>query len=212
MRKLEIPFISTEYQNDVYVIAVEGCNGTGKTTLCNEYSIRHPEIEYSLCVPDIYQTEKNMKHYMLFQSSALCSALYYLAGAIEIRKLHNPSINKVLFDRSLWSTFAAAYVKDESIMSDLFNCLKSLRNYLLFPNKVIVLEASYETAIFRISNKSTGAEFDKDKLDEYNKKAFFYHLLKDAGYNVSFIDTENKTETEVYNEFVALCNNFKVEK
>lgn len=206
MCKIEIPFISTEYQDNMYIIAVEGCNGTGKTTLCNEYSKQHPDIEYSLCVPEIYQKATDMKNYMLFQSSALCSALYYLAGAIEMRNIHNPNMHKVLFDRSLWSTFAAAYVKAENILPDLFCCLKSLRKYLLFPNKIIVLEASYETALVRISKKSIGAEFDRDKLCEYNKKASFYHLLKNAGYNVSFIDTENKTAKEVYDEFVSLLD------
>ena len=207
MQKLEIPYIQPAHStDDVFVFSIEGCNGAGKTTLLNKYMKNHPDTECRLCVPDIYQTAKEMKRFMLFKSSQLCSALYYLAGAVEVFNSHNSDYSKVLFDRSVWSTFAAAYAKDEAIIPVLFNCLNAIKQQVFLPNLIIVLDASFETAKTRSSQKSVGGEFDNDETDAFSKKRNFYNLLKDAGYPILFIDVNNKDAEEVYSEFLRLIN------
>lgn len=206
MQNLIIPYIQPSHSTDVFIFSIEGCNGAGKTTLLNKYMKDHPDTECRLCVPDIYQTVKDMKQYMLFESSQLCSALYYLAGAVEVFNCHKADYSKVLFDRSVWSTFAAAYAKDETIVPILFKCLNAIKQQVFLPNLIIVLDASYETAKARSLRKSAGGEFDKDEIDEFSKKREFYDLLKDAGYPIVFIDVNYKNAEEVYSEFLVILN------
>lgn len=201
MSKLTLPFIEQSSSQKEVVVTIEGCNGVGKSTLLEAYSKEHPNIECSLCVPFIYQTAKEMKNFMLYESGALCSALYYLAGAVEIKRIHNPDKLNILFDRSVWSTFAAAYCKDESIIKDLFLCLQSITKHIFIPNKIIVLEAVYDTCQGRINKKISGAEFDKDEITQFEKKKEFYHILHRSGYDVSFIQTDNLSKNEVLSCF-----------
>lgn len=202
MQRLSLPYIQPSHSTDIFVFSIEGCNGAGKTTLLNRYKKDHSDTECRLCVPDIYQTAKDMKRFMLFDSSQLCSALYYLAGAVEVYNSHKSEFSKVLFDRSVWSTFAAAYAKDEKIIPVLFNALNAIKQQVFLPNLIIVLDASYTTAKARSSQKSVGAEFDKDELEAFSKKREFYDLLKEAGYPIFFIDVNNKNVEEVYSEFL----------
>lgn len=208
MQKLNIPYLHSSHSKDVFVFSIEGCNGAGKTTLLNRYMKEHPDTECRLCVPDIFQTVKDMKHYMLFESSQLCSALYYLAGAVEVFNRHKVEYSKVLFDRSVWSTFAAAYAKDVTIVPILFNTLNAIKQQVFLPNLIIVLDVSYETAKSRSSQKSVGGEFDKDEIDAFTKKKEFYNLLKDAGYPILFIDVNDKDTEEVYSEFLYIINKY----
>ena len=204
MQKLLIPYIKPAHSQDIFVFSIEGCNGAGKTTLLNRYMNEHSDTECRLCVPDIYQTAKEMKRFMLFESSQLCSALYYLAGAVEVFNNHNANYSKVLFDRSVWSTFAAAYAKDELLIPVLFDCLNAVKQQLFLPNLIIVLDATFETAKARSSQKAVGGEFDKDEKEAFLKKREFYYVLKDAGYPVYFIDVNEKDTEEVYTEFLKL--------
>lgn len=206
MQEMTLPIITNDPRSDVKVIAIEGCNGTGKTTLLNAYTKLHTDVECKLCVPKIYQTAKDTKHYMLYESTALCSALYYLGGAVEVKATHNKNYSKIVFDRSVWSTFAAAYSKDESILSELFGCLKAIRNYVFIPDHIVVLDATYETCKQRIMLKQEGAEFDKDSYNQFEKKRHFYKMLKEVGYPMSFIDVNNLTEKGVLLEFEEIAN------
>ncbi len=202
MQRLEIPYIHPSHPKDVFVISIEGSNGAGKTTLFKRYIKDHPDTECRLCVPKIYQTSKEMKHFMLFESSPLCSALYYFAGAVEIFNNHNAKYSKILLDRSIWSTFAAAYAKDEVTIPILMNCLNAIKQQVFLPNLIIVLDVSFETAKARISKKNKGGEFDKESYNVFTKKKNFYHLLKEAGYHILFIDVNDKDPEEVYYEFL----------
>lgn len=201
MSKFVIPYIKPTHSANTFVFSIEGSNGGGKTTLLNRFKEKHKDIECSLCVPEIYQTAKDMKKFMLFESSTLCSALYYLAGAVEMFYRHNELYSKVLFDRSVWSTFAAAYAKDETILPELFKCLDVIKNKILFPDLIVVLDVSFETAKLRCQKKIFGSEFDKDKRIEFQKKKDFFKYLQEAGYQVAFIDTNNLSIDEVYNKF-----------
>ena len=206
MQQVKLPVITSEAQQGVKVLAIEGCNGAGKTTLLNAYSKNHADTECKLCVPQIYQKAKDMKHFMLYESTALCSALYYLGGAVEVKRLHDPKYTKVLFDRSVWSTFAAAYTKDETILPELFSCMKAIRQHVFIPDYIVVLDASYETCKRHIATKHEGAEFDKDSRIQFDKKSHFYRILQDAGYPMAFINVDDLTADEVYTKFETIAN------
>lgn len=197
----KLPLVTNDNQNGLQVITIEGCNGVGKSTLLNNFKGKHLDYECILSVPDVFQTSKDMKKFMLFGSSPLCNALYYLSGSVEVRSRYNAKSKKIILDRSIWSTFATAYVKEESIIEPLFKCLESIKNYVFIPNKIIILEASYGTCLLRINEKIDGKEFDKDKIHEFDKKYDFYKLLKSAGYDVVFINTDSLNQIEVLETF-----------
>lgn len=203
---MKFPRITSDHQNTAVVLSIEGCNGAGKTTLLNRYKTEHPDTECILCVPEIYQTAKDMKHFMLFEASPLCHALYYLAGAIEMRARQEHKFSKILYDRSLWSTFAALYAKDESLLPDLISCLNSVRTKVFIPDHVVVLEASYATCQARSKRKNEGGEFDKDKEDEHNKKNQFYRVLEESGYPVTFINVDYLNAEDVYDKFIEVTS------
>jgi len=198
---IKLPLVTNDNQNGLQIITIEGCNGVGKSTLLNKFKAKHLDYECVLSVPDVFQTSKDMKKFMLFSSSPLCNALYYLSGSVEVRSRYDANSKKVILDRSLWSTFATAYVKEKSIIEPLFKCLESIKNYVFIPNKIIILEASYETCLLRINEKTDGKEFDKDKINEFGKKYDFYKLLKNTGYDVVFINTDSLNQNEVLEIF-----------
>ena len=208
MSRLNIPYIKKTHSDEPFVFSIEGSNGAGKTTLLNRYKEEHCDTECSLCVPEIYQTSKDMKRFMLFESSALCGALYYFAGAVEMRHKHNIRFNKVLFDRSIWSTFAAAYSKDESILPELFECLQVIKHSILLPDLIVVLDVSYEKAMCRSKKKVVRGEFDNDEQIQFQKKKEFFKHLSKSGYNVLFIDTNNLTVDDVYINFKEIIANY----
>lgn len=201
-----IPIISSVNQQDVTVLSIEGCNGAGKTTILNTYATFHPDTECRLCVPNIYQQSREMKHYMLFNASPLCGALYYLAGSIEVRETHDSNYSKILLDRSVWSTFAAAYAKDEKVLPYLFSCLEIVKNKVLLPDFVVVLDASYETCRYRSSKKNVGGEFDLDAKDSHERKMDFYRLLGDSGYPICFLDVNDLDPNEAYLAFESIAD------
>lgn len=208
MFDMKIPYIKPTHSKDTIVISIEGCNGAGKTTLLNLYKEAHQDTECILCVPEIYQKSKDMKHFMLFESSVLCSALYYLGGAVEVFHSHERKYSKILFDRSIWSTFAAAYAKDPNTIPILIDCLRAIKDQVFMPELIVVLEASYETCRQRISSKKAGGEFDKDEEIAFNSKSRFYHILKDNGYPVVFLNVNNLSAKDVYSEFLHLISKF----
>ena len=208
MFEMKIPFIKPTHPKETLVISIEGCNGAGKTTLLNMYREANQNTECILCVPEIYQKSKDMKHFMLFESSILCSALYYLGGAVEAFHNHDNKYSKILFDRSIWSTFAAAYAKDPNTIPILMDCLSAIKSQVFLPDLIVVLDASFETCKQRISKKHAGGEFDKDKETAFNSKRYFYQILRDSGYPVVFLDVNNLTSKEVYNEFIFILSEF----
>ena len=184
------------------IVAIEGPNGVGKTSLMEAYAKLNPDVLCQLCVPGIYMNNHDVKAYMLFEASALGSAFYFLSGLIEGKVLNEKSqYSKILIDRSIWSTFAAAYSKDETSIIPLFKVLEEIQSYIHLPDKTFVLHASYETCTKRIGKKLAGNNFDKDDIIQFNKKISFYNLLKQRGNDITFIDTDNKTKEEVLISF-----------
>lgn len=210
MSKIKIPFIKSSHGNETFVVAIEGCNGVGKSTLLNNIKQRQDVFKCQLCVPEVYQTEKEMKRFMLFESSPLCSALYYLAGAVEIYETCKSDYPKLILDRSIWSTFAALTVKDDTLIPLLFGCLEAIKSHVYIPNLTVVLDASYQTSQMRITQKSNGAEYDKDEEDIFYRKRHFYQILKDNGYPVMFLDVNNLNPEEVYESFMRIIEDYTI--
>jgi len=192
-------------QNRNYLVtAVEGLNGVGKSTLVSQFVARHSEVPYAYSAPEMYLKHGDFKKYILFDASPVASALYYLAALADTRRqLDRESVagTHYLFDRSVWSTVAAAYAKDPATYEPLMRTVSALGESLLIPDTVVVLRGSYETCQRRISGKSSGAEFDRDSRIVFERKYELYDRIAADGYDVRFIDTDGKSAAEVLTEF-----------
>ena len=188
------------------VVAVEGLNGVGKSTLVRAYSKRHPEVCSGYSVPEVYLADPTLKKHILFKASPIASALYYISALVDSRwkmKEGMPS-SRVLCDRSIWSTVAAAYAKDPNCLKSLLETVEALKADLVLPDVVVVLKGSFETCQARIGSKKFGAEFDDDSRLVFARKYEVYDALKEGGCDVRFIETDGKSPEEVLSEFEAL--------
>lgn len=79
--------------------------------------------------------------------------------------------------------------------------MDALKSFLVLPDVIVVLLASFDTCQQRIFKKNSGKEFDKDSKGIFDRKQEFYKILNNSGYNIRFIDTERLTALEVYEEF-----------
>ena len=188
------------------VVAVEGLNGVGKSTLVRAYSKRHPEVCSGYSVPEVYLADPALKKYILFRACPIASALYYIGALADSRRKmqKEASSGRILSDRSIWSTIAAAYAKDPSCLMPLLETVEALKADLVLPDTVVVLKGSYETCQARIGSKKSGAEFDADSRLVFERKYEVYDALKNGGYDVRFIETDGKSPEEVLLEFEAL--------
>ena len=186
------------------IVAVEGLNGVGKSSLICRYRQDHPDVPTGYAVPKCYLADRDRMTYMLFEATPAASALYYLAGNADFRReLEASGAKRFLSDRSVWSTVAAAYAKDPSLLPELLDTVDALQDRLVIPDTVIVLRGSYETCLGRIAAKASGAEFDRDSETVFWRKYELYDLLRESGYDVRDIATDGKSREEVYAEFIA---------
>ena len=168
---LQVPLIKKTNLPNSFIVGIEGLNGVGKTTLTQNIKNNNTGIICDLCVPELFTKNKEIKSYMLFEAAATTSALYYLSGICEAyRFIENENHPNIALDRSIWSTFAAAYAKRPEFIGDLFQMVNAMKAHLIIPDTIIVLLASFETCQQRIINKNSGKEFDKDTKDIFYKK------------------------------------------
>ena len=148
-----------------------------------------------------------MKRHALFVATPISGALYYLAALGDQRRELEASCElagrKLLSDRSVWSTLAAAYAKDPSCLPVLVKAVAAIGDQLLIPQKVVVLKADFEVCRFRIEGRGQGMEWDCDTNLVFARKYEFYDHLAAAGFDVTFIDASG-TIDQVYAAFEAV--------
>lgn len=192
------------------VIAFEGHNGVGKSTIAKEFSKRiNAKYLYGV---DEDSLENGLKEKFIKKASWYASALHFFAGCMETkRKIKNEYLEeRFVLDRSYWSTLAVNWDKDKNSISKLIQVIVDGKEFLPVPDIIIILTADYLECMNRIKRKKNVLEKDLDSVvDEnyYNKEKNFYDWLcknKDNRTEVIKIDTNNKSIDEVVNE----CINF----
>lgn len=195
-----IPLLNNRIEDGKTVYAIEGLNGVGKSTLINSLRSGRSDICTTYCVPGIFMEDKDLKHYIFDHSEALVSPLFYLSGLVaSVREIGEVPEQFIIFDRSIWSTLAAAYSKDTETFDQVVKMLVLLQDKIRIPDRVIMLRASFETCLERIMTKGEGKEFDNDTRRDFELKSKFYDLLAQSGYPVDFIETDGKSAEEVLN-------------
>jgi pyruvate kinase len=183
------------------VVAIEGPNGVGKSSLCTLLGERMglPALRG---VPAGWE-DSSLKLQMIRDADWLASAMYFLSGVIEASRQSSDGTGKLrVMDRSLWSTLAVHYAHDPARLERLLPLVELAADRVKVPNLTIVLEASMDTCRRRISSKSA-YEKELDSVggaDEnfHARERQFYHWLAGEGPKVVFLDAEGDDPEDVY--------------
>ena len=188
-------------------VTIEGLNGVGKSTVVNRYLAEHLDVTCFYPAHPAYLADTAMKKHALFEATPIAGALYYLAALADQRRALEANGGlagrKLLSDRSIWSTIAAAYAKDPAVLPQLLDAVAALQGSLLVPQNVVVLKADFDTCRIRIESRGKGAEWDRDTRLVFDRKYRFYDLLAEAGHGVTFVDASG-TPDQVYAESAAI--------
>lgn len=201
---VRLPAFARRGASGPFVVAIEGANGTGKTTLCRLLS-------RSLRVPSCLGTDdawfsKAFKTRMIRDAEWFSSAMFFLSGCFErMRELRQRTDRLVIMDRSLWSTLAVHGAESPARLKSLLAMLKPLAGHIHVPDLTIVLEAEFKTCQSRIARK-TGADRLLDELTAvpafHGREKEFYLWLARRRSEVLFLDA-NKDRPEIITERAA---------
>jgi len=196
------------------IIAIEGSNGVGKTTLIERLRAVHPDWTILRGVPDAWM-EPQMKMRMIRDADWMASAFYFFSGSMELTRELTPlfqkqvSSSKICLDRSIWSTLAVHIGHDPKRLADLIPMLKFMSGHVCVPNKTIVLTASAETLRRRVSEKDLSERvFDELTQDSVylEQESAFYHWLREAveevgmpQFQVEIVKTDDFSSDEIFN-------------
>ena len=181
------------------VVAVEGPNGVGKSTLNRRLgeSLLWP---IRLGVADPFM-ERELKYRMIFEADWRASVYFFIAGAIEIdRELSQlPQGSTILLDRSPWSTVAVQVAEDQTRETWVMQALDAVSDVLPIPDHVLLLEASYTTCLSRIEGKPISESmFDRDDEEHFLREQSYYRRLCSLLPSASIIQTDGLDAEEVY--------------
>lgn len=194
------------------LIAIEGGNGVGKTTLIEHLRYARPEWTIRRGVPDAWM-EPKMKMRMIRDADWMASAFYFFSGSMEITRELAQLIqrqvlpSKICLDRSLWSTLAVQVGHDPKRLDQLMPMLELMAGHVCVPNKTVVLTASPETLLRRVSEKERSERiFDEltQNYDYWEQESAFYYWLQEAvaeiglpQFQVEIVNTDNLSPDEV---------------
>lgn len=190
-----------------FVVAIEGPNGIGKTTLCTRLSERFgwPLLRG---VPGDWE-KAAIKLHMIRDADWLASALYFLSGVIESsREAVQGEAPVCLMDRSLWSTLAVHYAHDPSRLARLLPLVDLLADRFKTPDLTIVLEASAAACARRTARKDRH-ERELDAASPahegfQSREREFYQWLAEQWPRVVFVDAEQNDPEAVFNQAAKL--------
>ncbi|PRX23228.1 thymidylate kinase [Orenia metallireducens] len=211
INKFSIPKVLKENRdkNSPFLIAVEGPNGVGKSTLCKRISKKF-NAKYCFSTPDKWM-EYDIKKRMIFDASWLSSALYFFSGTMEIkRELDNElSCNDlVIMDRSFWSTLAVNWIADFERIDFLLSIVSKGSEFLPIPDIIIILDADYEVCEARINSKTDiGKNLDQVSKESFFKEKTYYDWLEKELDDVIRLDTSKSNQDEVFTKVCSMIDN-----
>jgi pyruvate kinase/thymidylate kinase len=195
------------------LIAIEGGNGVGKSTLIDRLRAIHPNWVIRRGVPDAWM-EPKMKMRMIRDADWIASAFYFFSGSMELKRELTQFVEQqvspptICLDRSLWSTLAVHMGHDQKRLAKLIQMLELMGGHIFVPNKTVVLMASPETLRRRVLEKEPSErEYDEltQNYDYWEQESAFYHWLRKAvtevglpQFRVEIVNTDNLTADEVF--------------
>lgn len=192
LESLRLPPFASRDASRPFVVALEGANGAGKTTVCQL-------VSHSLAAPACLGTDEawfsdSFKIRMIRDAEWFASAMFFLSGCFEqMRVLRDRPEALVIMDRSLWSTLAVHGAGSPQRLDALLAMLGPIAGEIRVPDLTLVLQASFETCQSRIAHKSGTARL-LDGLtanqEFHAREAEFYRWLADQRSEVQFLDAD----------------------
>lgn len=188
-------------------IAIEGMDGSGKTTLAkafaNQYNFKYVEKPFKFLFNGLNLSDADIKQieWKLYETEdeSLISMFYGMGLLYGTRHIADEN---VVYDRHLVSNYYWHGNEETEYLHNLFI------NYCGKPDLTILLKASVETRMGRIASRdgmdqdlSNSAMYDYgyDKMEKY---------LIDHNFTYVNIDTDNLTAEEVFVEVSRIINEF----
>lgn len=206
LQDLQLPKFRERASSEPIVVAIEGPNGVGKTTLSRT-------LAHQLAVPWCLGTDEAwfaeaLKVRMIRDADWYASAMFFLSGCFEqSRLLRNRHERFVVMDRCLWSTLAVHYAESPARLGPLIAMLQPISAQVRVPDLTLVLEASFATCQSRISKK-TGTARALDELtattDFHARECQFYQWLSRQLPMVLFLDADKADAERVAKEATLL--------
>jgi len=200
---IRLPEFPIAQKSAPFVVAIEGPNGVGKSTLCAALAAA---LDAPNCLgTDPAWTSEPFKTRMIRDADWLASALFFVSGCLEQMRILNQTAKAagtrlIIMDRSLWSTLAVHASHSTERLARLAAMLSPVVHDIRIPNLTLVLQASFETCQERIAKKS-GVARALDELtataEFHLREREFYHWLARQNPTVEFIMAESRTPKEV---------------
>lgn len=181
-------------------IAVDGPNGVGKTTLCNELvkRLEHGQQVLSLRQPsdsalgDFIRNEHHRIQGIGLAALVVADRLWQLETQIN-PALANGSI--VVLDRYVASTLVLQRI--DGVSPDI---LWKMNEHFRVPEATIILQASPEVLSERLDRRGRTSRFDLHEQISQLENAYFReagHQLATAGYKLISVDTDGLSIDEI---------------
>lgn len=187
-------------KNKQLIVAFEGVDGCGKTSLCEKLEEFDTKFHFTR-IPAAY-TQKPFKDYLAFNTTHISSALIYAGSLVDRKHIidkYEPT-DIAVTDRSIWSTLTLLYARHPESVQEVIDVFASISQYLPIPDVVYVLDVPFSLCQERIMARSANIKIYDDMMqEEYNKHMEFYHMLKTSGVNIRFIDTKNMSYEDEIN-------------
>ncbi|MBR4863282.1 MAG: AAA family ATPase [Oscillospiraceae bacterium] len=189
---MNIPYALIKPYNATPIVAFEGVDGSGKTSLCQKLAEHDAKIFFA-CIPEAY-TQMPFKDYLANNTTHLSSALIYAASLADRKKLitKTTDCNFAITDRSIWSTLALLSVQCPDLLQPMLQVFGAVATQLPIPDVVYVLDVPYEVCIQRILRRRANLrKYDDLTPETYQKHMAFYRRLKELGVNIKFLRSEH---------------------
>ena len=204
--KLSLPRFAGRESSRPFVVALEGPNAAGKTTLGRSLS-KTLGVRFVLGTDEAWFSEP-FKARMIRDAEWHASAMFFLSGCFEqMRLLQVLPDPLIVMDRSIWSTLAVHAAESAERLEALIAMLRPVAGRIRIPDLTLVLEASFAICQSRMANK-TGMARALDELTATSafhvKEQEFYQWLGRRNPSLVFINVDHRTADEVTKKAVAL--------
>ncbi len=185
------------------LIALEGVDGSGKTTLCQCLDAKYSDIRFVEIAKEYVSAP--FVEYLVEKTSDIGNSLVFAASLADRKNMMDQlddNIRTVVMDRSLWSTVAMSYVRSPEKAQDVINMFDSLAHYMPIPEIVYLLDVPYSECRNRILRRDTSTLNDNMSEETYNRHMEFYYWLSTQNVGVHIIKWNNTTIEETLDAII----------
>jgi thymidylate kinase len=200
LEALDLPRFAARDSDAPFIVAIEGPNGVGKSTLVGALA---GSLEAPCCLGvDPAWFAESFKARMIRDADWFASGMFFLSGCFEqMRVLRESRVPLAIMDRSIWSTLAVHAAEKVQRLEAMLTMLRPIAAGVRVPDFTLVLEASFETCQDRISHKQGNSR----ALDEltatqtfHSRERDFYRWLGDRAPGVTFLNVDALSAAEAF--------------